>query len=153
MHALLEQIQWSGTSPDISPKENDPEELLAHVRKVLADPTCQEALSKPSLEPDQTATLWREQNFEILLNEQWTSGTIDRVTIIKDATGKAISATILDFKTDQVSNETEAQNKAKDYHSQMESYRAATSALLDLPLEQVSASLLFTALPSLVKAL
>ena len=137
--------------PEIPNNDNHPKEALAHLEKVLADPTCKKALSKPALESNLAATLWREQNFEILLDGQWTSGTIDRVTIIRDSAGKALSATILDFKTDQVGNETEAQNKAKEYHSQMESYRAATAALLDLPMEQVAASLLFTALPSLVE--
>ena len=151
VHAFFEQIEWADTASELSNKEKQPKELIAHVQKALSDPTCQEALSQPDLESNQTVTLWREQNFEILLNGQWTSGTIDRVTIIKDATGKALSATILDYKTDQVDNETEAKNKAKDYQSQMESYRAATATLLDLPLEQVSASLLFTSLPALIE--
>ena len=148
VHALFEQIEWADSATDLPNKDKHPEEILTHLQQVLSDPTCQEALSQPVLDPGQTASLWREQNFEILLKGQWTSGTIDRVTIIKDAAGKALSATILDFKTDQVRNETEAQNKAKDYQPQMESYRAATAALLDIPLERVSASLLFTSLPS-----
>ncbi|MGJ8724916.1 MAG: UvrD-helicase domain-containing protein [Roseibacillus sp.] len=151
VHALFEQIEWADTANPLPNKSEFPQETLTPVLKVMSDPTCQQALSKPALEPNQTAELWREQNFEILLNDQWTSGTIDRVTIIKDANGKPLSASIIDFKTDQVSNEAEAQDKAQNYQSQMESYRAATSALLNLPAEDISAQLLFTAAPCLVK--
>lgn len=149
-HALFEKIEW--WHPEFTPDQPSPptEEVAQIFEKVLSDATCQAALSQPALSEGQTAELWREQSFEILLDGHWTSGIIDRVTIIRDPNGKALSAMILDFKTDQVGSEAEAQKAAKGYRRQMESYRSAVAALLGLPAEKVSTTLLFSALPSLV---
>ena len=56
--------------------------VQALVARVLADPSCQAALAEPTLASGQTATLWREQSFEVLLDDHWTSGIIDRATVI-----------------------------------------------------------------------
>ena len=124
---------------------------LEHFDRVIDDSACQEELSEPFLEEGETCELWREQNFEVLLDDHWTSGTIDRVAIVRDEKGNALSARILDFKTDEIADEKDAHQKAQSYQPQMKTYRVATSILLNLPPEKVKTSLLFTANSFLVE--
>jgi ATP-dependent helicase/nuclease subunit A len=153
VHALFEKIEWWTPDFDLPDRALFPASAFEHLERSLAAPLCQEALTKPNLDDGETAELWREQNFEILMDGHWTSGVIDRVTIVRDASGQAISAHILDFKTDRVSSEAEAKATAKGYQDQLASYRAATSTLLNLPPKAIAASLLFTTLPLLVQPL
>lgn len=148
VHALFQALGWDLTS--LPPSENS--EALAQLTQVLADPDCRAALAEPTLSEGETATLWREQNFEVLLDGRWTSGIIDRAIVINDAEGTPVSARIIDYKTDLVSSPSEADKRARSYQSQIETYRQATALLLGLPLEKISAQLLFTRLPLLVEA-
>lgn len=151
VHALFEQIEWWYPDFEISNKSSYPKEALTHFESAMASPVCQQALSKPSLTQGHHVELWREQNFEILLPEGWTSGIIDRAVIEMDSSGKAVSARILDFKTDRLTSESEARQVATKYHAQMKIYREAVSLLLDLPLEQVNGELLFSSVPCLIE--
>ena len=145
-HALFQKIDWNLASPT----DSDHAEATAQISLVLKDKNCHAALAKPSLQDGQTASLWREQNFEVLLDGHWTSGIIDRAHIIRDQEGSPLSAHIIDYKTDFVSNEEEARLRAQKYQSQLETYRKATALLLGLPKESVTTELLFTRVPVLV---
>ena len=66
-----------------------------------------------------------------------------------DSAGKAIRAHLIDYKTDHVTTESEAQERARTYANQMETYRRATALLLGIPLTEVTTQLLFTKIPLL----
>ena len=147
IHQLFEEIDWWQKDLQITNNSNYPENVISYFTKVIMSPAAKATLSKPKLSTGQSAELWREQNFEILIGNNWTSGTIDRVQIIRDAHGNTVSAQIIDFKTDKVETHPEALAKATDYDSQMQTYCEAVSSLLNLPLEKISAHLLFSAVP------
>ncbi|MFD2301826.1 UvrD-helicase domain-containing protein [Roseibacillus ishigakijimensis] len=152
VHALFQALSWPDQN-SLPPGPASPASPAARqqVAQVLRDPACLRALQKPPLASGETVTLWREQDFEILLDGRWISGTIDRVTIIRAPSGQALSADILDFKTDQVADHAEARQRSRHYAEQMALYRAATARLLHLPLEKVTTRLLFTRLPLLLE--
>lgn len=97
VHAMFEEIEWFDDE-SLSKLEktwgerSEATEALAHVRRALESSDFQEALRRPS----QSAEVWRERRFEILIDGQWLSGTFDRVVVESDR------ATIIDFKTDKV---------------------------------------------------
>jgi ATP-dependent exoDNAse (exonuclease V) beta subunit len=80
----------------------------------------------------------------MLEDQRWISGTFDRVNIACDADGRALSATIIDFKTDDVADDGALAEKRKGYASQIALYRNAVVRLTGLPPTKVQASLLFT---------
>ncbi len=150
VHALLESLSWWDPQFKIPNNPAYPQEAYEHVERVLADAHCQQNLQKPTLSPGERAVIWREQSFEILLDGAWTSGILDRAHIIYDESGQALSAHIIDYKTDRVMSDEEAEQKAQSYRNQMTSYRTAVASLLGLSLGQVTASLLFTSLPCFI---
>jgi hypothetical protein len=91
VHALFEAIEWSDTF-DLEalaaewtsrhPGSGSLADALDQVRGVLAVPALHGALAKPGPH----AEVWREKNFEILLGEEWLSGTFDRVVIERERT-------------------------------------------------------------------
>ncbi len=151
MHALLEQVDWTGKEsrqrlsdwfqenhPQVGPFENG---ILQQARQLLENPAV-----KPLFErPQQEVTLWRERSFECILDDEWITGTFDRVVIHPD------SARIIDFKTDDLTAATVSE-KAKTYAPQLELYRRVLSRLLALPESAITATLVFTVPGVLVEA-
>lgn len=86
---------------------------------------------------------WCERSFDMILDHQWISGTFDRVVVDRDAKGRAISAAILDFKTDDVADEAAMEARAKGYQPQLNLYAKAVQRLTGLPREAISTSLIF----------
>lgn len=148
IHELFERIEWLGedtlTELQSTLPESDP--AFEQIRKSLESPKVRAALSRPSA----TAMIWREKSFEVLLENEWLSGTFDRVTIVTDTSGKPVSAAILDFKTDRVASDEDIERSIKVYRPQLETYRQVLALILQLPEEKISASLLFTRLSKLV---
>ncbi|MDP0492552.1 MAG: UvrD-helicase domain-containing protein [Verrucomicrobiota bacterium JB023] len=142
VHDLFESIDWfvPGKPPALTSTSS---EALAHLQAVLSDPACQEALAKPA----QPARLWREQNFELLLDGHWVSGTIDRATILLDEQDQPVAARIIDYKTDKVANEAEALMRSEHYRSQLAIYRRACALLLGIDEDTITTALIFTRLP------
>jgi ATP-dependent helicase/nuclease subunit A len=79
------------------------------------------------------------------------TGTIDRVVIERDADGRALRATVYDFKTERVEG-AEAIAAARQHDSQMRLYRQAVSRLTGLPEAAVRAVVVFTRLRRQVEA-
>ena len=98
--------------------------------------------------------LWRERRFDIILREDgrkvFLSGGFDRVQIYRDEFGNVERADIIDFKSNDVSQETVAAT-AQHYQRQMDSYRRALAQLLQLPPEKISSYLLFTKIGILLR--
>ncbi len=150
VHEFFEDIEWY--SPDEFPSlltqwqelpGYDPKTKAAAINQVqqsVSSPEIAAALSRPG----EKSECWREKNFEILLNDEWISGTFDRVVIEGD------SATILDFKTDWVTDEESIDKAKTKYLPQLETYREVLSRMTNIPEEKITLLLLFTRLPGLV---
>jgi len=79
------------------------------------------------------------------------SGIFDRVTVEHDASGRPLSARLLEFKTDHLKSDASALRHAVERHAeQTRLYRAALGRLTGLPPDKVSGLLLFTSLRRLV---
>ncbi len=149
VHALFEEIEWSD---EVNPHEWEArlrsghpaspalEEAFDQVRGVLGNAALNEALARPNGH----AEAWRERNFEILLGDEWLSGTFDRVVLERDAAGRAVAATILDFKTDRLSTDGEIAAAVEKYRPQLETYREVLRRMTGLPSDAIRCRLLFT---------
>lgn len=149
VHAIFEEIEWADScDPDAlasawrarCPGSAALEGALDQVRGVLAEPSLHAALARP----DKPAEVWRERSFEILLGDEWLSGTFDRVVIERDTSGRASAASILDFKTDRVGTEEEIASAVGKYRPQIETYREVLQRMTGLPPGAVRGGLLFT---------
>jgi ATP-dependent exoDNAse (exonuclease V) beta subunit len=95
--------------------------------------------SKPGQE------VYNEQPIEAITKDnEWLSGTIDRLVITTDAQGKATAAHIIDFKTNQLDPTKEESYDAlkNEYAAQMATYRKYVSKALNLDESAVAVSLL-----------
>ena len=88
-----------------------------------------EALPKP----EGFVELWRERAFEVFAEGEWISGRFDRVVFFKAPAG--LSAEIVDFKT--------STNHPEQYDAQLLAYRKAVNALTKIPLDRITARLVF----------
>jgi len=149
VHELFEEIEWwtPTTLTDLETSRPADCPALQQVRQSLSSPENQAALAKLST----NATVWREKSFEVLLENEWLSGTFDRVTIVHDEAGNPMSAGILDFKTDRVASPEDIEKSIAVYRPQLETYRQVLSLMLALPAEKITATLLFTRMATLVE--
>ncbi|MEC5126536.1 UvrD-helicase domain-containing protein [Verrucomicrobiales bacterium BCK34] len=153
VHALFEKIEWADEKTTENLREQwtgkrDPlfEEAFQQIENSLGNPEISSALSRTS----ETSELWREKNFEILLDGAWLSGTFDRVVLEPGKDGLPASATIIDFKTDQV-DESSLAEAAQKHRSQLKTYREVLSKMTGLPQESISTFLLFTRVAKLTR--
>ncbi len=165
MHAFFQQVEWLDEQTE-PPGEDELQQVaaaIAHERpeqeieriitrfyELLSDPTVQQALAPPAQVPaDQTLDLWREKPFAVRLDDDLVQGYFDRV-VVRRRGGRAVGASILDFKTDSVSDDTVLEEKLGYYQPQIRAYRRCLATMLGLPPQQIEAALLFVALPRLV---
>jgi ATP-dependent exoDNAse (exonuclease V) beta subunit len=95
--------------------------------------------------------VWTERRFDLLLEGEWISGTLDRVVLECDANGICTQATLVDFKTDHVTSVEEAGAKAVSYAPQLDLYKKAVQRLTGLSAERIKTALIFVAGPWLVE--
>jgi ATP-dependent helicase/nuclease subunit A len=150
VHELFERVSWYG--------EVDMEELVQEwlasssagrdvkkkaveqFRRALESVDVQQALSRPHGD----ARLWREKRFEVVLDDRWLTGVFDRVVVVRDEEGKLLSATVVDFKSDEVVFALEVPGRAEKYRVQMLLYRDALSRILQVAPDRITLRLLFT---------
>ena len=150
IHELFEKVSWSdevdneeiiqewrGTS---SVAEELKQRAIEQFRRALASAEVRQALSKPEGNVD----LWREKHFEIVLDDRWVTGIFDRVTIVRGLDNRILGATVLDFKSDEITSEAELNNRAERYRSQLFIYGKALSRMLRIDPSQITLRLLFT---------
>jgi len=148
VHAALAAVEWGGVSPDVRAAwENADFEspVTAEARACVQAP----ALANVWLKPTETSEVWRERAFEIVLDGAWITGVFDRVVLTRDADGRAVSATIYDFKTDRVGTD-DGDRLLVRYTAQLTIYRRAAAWLSGLPETQVRCALVVTSTRSLV---
>jgi len=122
VHAAFESIGWLEDG-EVPPLPDDPD-VRGLVESCLKAPAFRALFRHPGGEID----LLREQPFERIEGDLWISGIMDRAHV-EHRDGRPVSATIIDFKTDAVEA---AAILAERYQPQMDAYRAALAAILDL---------------------
>lgn len=140
IHDLLEKLEWLDDSAGT-------QEIVAACKAKGVDLLADTAFRRKLLRPDGFVELWRERNFEVMLDGAWLSGTMDRVVFYRTAEGR-LKAEILDYKSNRKGEKEsvtdfEARMRAH-YAPQMQSYRKALQILTKLAETDISASLLLT---------
>ncbi|SKB08790.1 ATP-dependent exoDNAse (exonuclease V) beta subunit (contains helicase and exonuclease domains) [Prosthecobacter debontii] len=163
VHELMAEVEWTTSLPDLEkrwlskgllmldevqmePAQGPVGQALHLVRGVLESTSCQ----SPFIRPSPQAQLWRERSFDLVLHEEWISGTFDRVILERDSEGRYVSAWIVDFKTDEVAHEAALEEKLAGYRPQLQLYRRAVAKLAAVDESAVRCSLLFMRLQRLV---
>jgi len=132
VHELFEAVDWLD-QPWKAPAHLS-SEAVSLMTKCFGTGSVKKLFAKPL----DSFLLWREKRFDILDGGSWISGCFDRVVIHRDAAGKAVSAELIDFKTDKCTRE----ELVADYTPQLESYRRALSILLNIPEDKIRMILL-----------
>ncbi|MDD5093905.1 MAG: UvrD-helicase domain-containing protein [Dehalococcoidia bacterium] len=150
MHELLAKVGWI--------EETDIEELIANwslkssaeaefkrrviekFRWALSIDEVRQALAHP----EANTALWREKGFEIVLDDKWVTGTFDRVVIVTDQSGKPQRATLIDFKSDEISNDDKLAESIQRYRPQLSLYAQSLSRMLGFDPSAIAIRLVFT---------
>ncbi len=149
VHQLFERVSWideadiesvvAEWSSPLSMSEDLQQKAAGLFRQAIAAPDIRHALTRPP----GNVNLWREKRFEIVIGKRWVSGAFDRVVVLRDQKGKALGATVLDFKSDEVTGDAALAELARQYKPQMELYRSALSRMLGLQAAKVGLRLVF----------
>lgn len=144
VHALLAQVEWGGQA-DIAQWEAQWGSGMAETEALRC--LRAKALAAVWAGPDSargTREVWRERAFEIVLDGAWITGIFDRVVIQRGPSGQPEQAVVYDFKTDR-GVEADPAGSALRHEAQLALYRRVAAVLTGLPLESVSAEVVFTA--------
>lgn len=112
VHAAFEAVGWIDEAVPALPRN----EAGALVSELLGIPEIRAGLSRGGRAVD----LFREQPVEAILGGKWLSGIVDRLHVVRDATGAVTEVEVIDFKTDAVEN---AEQLVGRYAGQMQAYR------------------------------
>ena len=150
VHELFSRLSWVGEADEVEllREWNNTSTFMEHIkqkaigqfRQVLAAEELRTALSRPP----GNVELWREKHFEIVIGDNWLTGIFDRVVITRGADGTPQNAVILDFKSNDISEEISLPEIAERYRSQLLLYGKALSKILRLDCSQIKLILLFT---------
>ncbi|MBX3360809.1 MAG: UvrD-helicase domain-containing protein [Phycisphaeraceae bacterium] len=163
LHAIFEQIGWIEDGiPSLellcdvaSANGASPEQASEAAHAAVASIEHAEIrhwLSRSAfpIDPGETLELWRERAFATRLDSgsepTLLSGRFDRVVVRRSSTSVPISATLLDFKTDAVTDDESLSKRAAHYAPQIRAYREAIMLATGLRPESVRCVLLFTEL-------
>jgi len=121
-------------------REQVKQKAIGQIRQTLASEELRRIFTRPAGDVE----LWREQHFEVVIGEHWVTGVFDRVVITRGADGNPRKAIILDFKSNEISNEASLSNIAERYRPQLSLYGKALSRMLQLDISRIGLCLLFT---------
>jgi ATP-dependent exoDNAse (exonuclease V) beta subunit len=161
IHALMERIEWiEQFQPDrtelesitraIAPRRGGDwaRRIVTRFLNAIENPAVRAALSREGCAAP-AVEVWRERPFVRLVDGGLQRGFIDRLVVELDADGSPRRATVIDFKTDEI-DEADAGEHAEHYRGQLETYREAAAAMLNVDLDAVAMQLLFVAVGALV---
>ncbi len=144
VHSLLAEVEW------ITPGEVAAKESIWRERGV-AEASLQEVIAclrsgelAEVFSPRSQAELWRERAFEVMLEDGWISGAFDRVIVERDGRGRALRATVFDFKTDQSPAAQELATALRYHGRQLNLYRRVAARLAGLDVAAVKCELVLT---------
>ena len=92
------------------------------------------------------AEVWRERSFEVVLDGVWVTGVFDRVMVEADAAGRAVRATVFDFKTDRLEAGADTGAVTARHAGQLNQYRRVAGMLTGLDAAAVGCELVLTRL-------
>lgn len=156
LHRLFQRVEWIEEA-DVADlvrawqvESTEPATVLrdveAQFRFCIESPAAQACLARPAGAP--RSVVWREAPFSLVragrAGAEILSGRFDRLVVEQDAAGRALRATVVDFKSNRIEDENALAEKAAGYAGQMRDYAAAAARLLGLEAEQVTTVLLFT---------
>ncbi|HOK03714.1 MAG TPA: UvrD-helicase domain-containing protein [Victivallales bacterium] len=160
IHYLFEQIEWIDNEnveniimrckpkfKKIISNENVINKAIELFKKAINACEIRNELSFPA---GKKCKLWREKAFSIIINNKLVNGQFDRVTIIEDEFGNAEDAIILDYKSDEISLESEIPLAVEHHYAQLDLYRKALSRLIDLPEEKIHAKIAFISIGKII---
>ena len=141
VHALFATVEWSepGALAAAAARWNPDDPAAAEALACLRAPELAEVWAKPV----GNSKVWLERGFELVTDDAWVSGVIDRLVIVRDGAGCAQSATVYDFKTDTPATNAESVLR---HGAQLRHYRRAAAALAGLPEDAVAVELVLTRL-------
>jgi ATP-dependent exoDNAse (exonuclease V) beta subunit len=172
IHTWFELIEWlddgapseetleRAARPLLSP-DLDLRGEIASFRKMLKRQHVQEILSRSSYQsPEQHGfsqavsrslsgttelRVERERAFAVRDSDVLLGGSIDRLVTLW-CKENLVAAEIVDFKTDQVTGESQLAERIDFYRPQLEAYRTACAKMLRLPVEQILCRVAFVEL-------
>jgi ATP-dependent exoDNAse (exonuclease V) beta subunit len=156
LHAMLCLVEWVDAA--IPPAESvelavrraisdaQPAELVQWHRRfqlALQFEAIKQLLSFPSHEHNEQVEVWRERQFLEMHQGRLLTGVFDRV-VVRYRDGVPQCADVIDYKTDELTNGAAKTRAVQRHTHQLEIYRTALSIMLGIPLQAVTAKLVFT---------
>ena len=141
VHAAWEEIIWYDSTLPVWMEDN--------ATRTLPQSVVYNALKQPEIaalftrQPNQE--VYNEQPIEAITeDDEWLSGTIDRLVLTVDAHSKVAAAHIIDFKTNQLDPDKKESYDAlkEEYEEQMKAYRKHVAKALGLHESAITVSLL-----------
>lgn len=158
VHKLAEGIDWlenheltdEGLKESLkseSPTEEEAERAIAALRSAVERPELKQLLTLEGQTSAENLSVLNERNFTLLLEDDQgaeflANGSIDRLVLAHEG-GEVVSAEVIDFKTDGVTEEGVAA-RSEHHAAQMKSYRRAVAVMYGLEQEAVKMRLAFT---------
>ena len=131
--------QWQESSALSDEMKHD---IVQHFLKAIAAFEIKGALSRT----DSNLTLWREKSFDVMLDGKWISGVFDRVIIVRDQNGIILKATVQDFKSDSITDESVLSAIIESHGPQLSNYQNALATILKIDPVKIAGELIFTQL-------
>ncbi len=143
VHERLAEIEWSGPTADGLAAEWEAHGGVAQSEAAacLRAEELRGVWERPVAE---NADVWRERAFEVVLDGEWVTGVFDRVVVTRSADGRAVRATVFDFKTDRIEPGVGLAGVAARHAGQLGLYRRVVAMLTQLELADVGAEVVLT---------
>jgi len=153
VHERFAEIEWILPSR-IAAKAADwrarlgPDEATDEAVACLSAPGLAEIWVEPSSSDmgKSVVEVWRERPFEVVLDGEWISGVFDRVVVRRSPDGRAVEATVVDFKTDRISGEAAIRSAADKHTAQLNLYRRVVATLTQIEISRIRCEVVFTRL-------
>ncbi|MEM8783970.1 MAG: UvrD-helicase domain-containing protein [Planctomycetota bacterium] len=154
IHQAFRSIRFTDEDDRVIP-ETTPPDIADHVRHALAQPPIRDALARRGAQD-----LRRELPLSRLDDQgRIVHGVIDRLVWWSNTNGQALRAEVQDFKSDAPAADRDddagltdwLEDRRARHEAQLEHYRHAAAAWLDLAPAQVEAALLFTSVGRVVR--
>jgi ATP-dependent helicase/nuclease subunit A len=161
LHRWFELVSWLDEAmpsraeliaaiADVSVPTDQVNALMEEFSAACARPAISAILRRSayaSYGPEVKLELWRERRFAVRLDGVILQGQLDRVVIVRDASGNVMAADLIDFKSDRISAEEDSLAKRVTYYSpQIRAYRKAVAQLTGLAEIAITSKLAFTSL-------
>jgi len=149
VHELFELVEWShDAEPDhiverLKERQRPDDTVFEQAAEQFKSAVVHAAIARALARPEGPCRLWREKNFEVVLEDHWVTGTFDRVVLVGED-GAWDRAVITDYKTSRIDRPGDLERAQRTYAPQMKLYRKVLSALTGLDGANIELRLIFT---------